>query len=92
MRARLEMAAERMARATREDSIEAIFREMPRALAHARDLKHRDVVAAPSFQRERLAMLDPLAFERVSGACTSALLEKLYDWDYELARALMTPG
>jgi hypothetical protein len=84
VRMRLETVAERMARATRGDCIEAIFREMPRALAHARDLKHRDVVADPSFQRERLATLEPLAFERVSGACTSDLLEKLYDWDYEL--------
>jgi hypothetical protein len=84
VRARLETAAERMGRATREDSIEAIFRQMPRALAYARGLKHRDVVADPSFQRERLAALDPLAFERVSGACTSDLLEKLYDWDHEL--------
>lgn len=84
VRARLEMAAERMARATREDSVEAIFRQMPRALMHARNLKHRDAVSDPSFQRERLAALDPLAFERVSGACTSDLLEKLYDWDHEL--------
>ncbi|QRN99084.1 hypothetical protein JRI60_08710 [Archangium violaceum] len=84
VRARLETAAGHMARATREDSIEAIFREMPRALAHARNLKHRDVVAHPTFQRQRLTTLDPLAFERVSGACTSDLLEKLYDWDHEL--------
>jgi len=82
--ARLKTAAERMARATREECLEAIFREMPRALAYARNLKHRDVVADPTFQRERLASLDPLAFERVSGACTSDLLEKLYDWDHEL--------
>jgi hypothetical protein len=84
VRARLEMAAERMARATREDSIEAILRQMPRALTCVRDLKHRDVVADPAFQRERLARLDPLAFERVSGACTADLIAKLYDWDYEL--------
>lgn len=84
VRARLETAAERMARATRGDSLEAILRQMPRALVHARDLKHRDVVADSSFQRERLAALDPPAFERVSGACTSDLLEKLYDWDHEL--------
>jgi hypothetical protein len=84
VRERLEMAAERMARATREDSLEAILRQMPRALKSARDLKHRDVVADPAFQRQRLAALEPTAFERVSGACTADLLEKLYDWDYEL--------
>jgi hypothetical protein len=82
--ARLETAAERMARATREECLEAIFRGMPRALAYARDLKHHDVVADPTFQRERLAALDLPAFERVSGACPSDLLEKLYDWDHEL--------
>jgi hypothetical protein len=84
VRARLEMAAERMARATREDCLEAIFREMPRALVHAGNLKHRDVVADPSFQRERLAMLDPGSFERVSGARTSELIGQLHDWDHEL--------
>jgi hypothetical protein len=84
VRARMEMAAERMARATRDDSIEAILRMMPRALAHASDLKHRDVVADPAFQRQRLVALDPPAIERVSAACTSDLLEKLYDWDHEL--------
>jgi hypothetical protein len=84
VRSRLETAAERMARATREDSIEAILRQMPRALASASGLKHREVVADPSFQRQRLATLDPTAFERVSGACTPDLLEKLYEWDDEL--------
>ncbi|WNG44747.1 hypothetical protein F0U60_12095 [Archangium minus] len=84
VRSRLEGAAERMARATREDCIEAIFREMPRALALARKLKHREVVADPAFQRERLASLDARSFERVSGALTGELIGLLYDWDQEL--------
>jgi hypothetical protein len=84
VRARLETAAERMARATREDCLEAILRHMPRALSFARDLKHLEVLADPSFQRERLATLDAQAFERISGACTPYVLEKLYDWDHEL--------
>ncbi|MFL5355553.1 hypothetical protein [Archangium sp.] len=84
VRSRLEVAAERMAKATREDCIEAIFREMPRALAYARKLKHREVVADPAFQRERLATLDPRSFERVSGALTGELISLLYDWDHEL--------
>lgn len=83
-RARLEIAAERMARATREDCIEAILRQMPRALSVERGLKHRQVLADPAFQRERLAMLEPRAFGRVSGACTSELIGLLYDWDHEL--------
>ena len=68
------MAAQRMAKATREDCINAIFREMPRALAHAGELKHWKVVTDPDFQRERLTTLDPGSFERVSGACTADLL------------------
>jgi len=84
VRERLEVAAERMARATREDCMEAIFRELPRALSFARDLKHRQVLADPTFQRERLVALDSRSFERVSAACTSDLLEKLYEWDHEL--------
>ncbi|MGZ3461199.1 MAG: hypothetical protein ACXU86_22145 [Archangium sp.] len=84
VRARLEMAAERMARATREDSIEAILQQMPRALSSARNLKHRDIVADPTFQRQRLATLEPQAFERVSGAYTAELIGKLHDWDDEL--------
>lgn len=84
VRARLETAAERMARATREDCIEAILRQMPRALTSARGLKHRDVMGDPAFQRERLATLDPQAFARVSGARPSELIEKLHDWEREL--------
>jgi hypothetical protein len=84
VRARLETAAERMARATREDSIEAILRQLPRALQLVPGLKHREVLADPGFQRRSLAALDPLAFERVSGACMWTLTEKLYDWDAEL--------
>ncbi|WP_257452804.1 hypothetical protein [Archangium lipolyticum] len=86
VRARLEVAAERMARATREDCIDAILREMPRALAHAGKLKHRQMLADPSFQRERLATLDSWSFERVSGACTGYLIWLLTGWDRELGR------
>lgn len=86
VRSRLEMAAERMARATSEDSIEAILRQMPRALAAARCLKHRDVLADPTFLRQRLATLEPRAFARVSGACTSDLLGQLYAWDRQLEK------
>ncbi|MFY0582210.1 hypothetical protein ACN28S_55170 [Cystobacter fuscus] len=84
LRTRLEMAAERMAQATREDSEEVLVREVPRALPHAQGLKHRSRLADPSFVRQRVAALDPASFERISGACTSDLLEALYDWDREL--------
>jgi hypothetical protein len=84
VRTRLEAAAERMARATREDSMEAILRQMPRALMHDRGLKHRDVLTNPVMLRQHLTTLEPAAFERMSAACTSDLLEHLYDWDHQL--------
>lgn len=84
VRTRLQTAVERMARATREDCIEAILRQMPRALSSERGLKHRQVLADPALQRERLAALDSEAFERVSGARTPDLIGYLHDWDHEL--------
>jgi hypothetical protein len=84
VRSRLETAAERMARATPEESIEAILRQLPRALSAARGLKHRDVLSDPAVLRQRLATLEPRAFARVSGACTSDLLGQLYAWDRQL--------
>ncbi|MDY7228942.1 hypothetical protein [Hyalangium rubrum] len=84
VRSRLEAASERMARATREDSIDAILRQLPRALSFAQGLKHRNVLESPALLREHLTTLDPNSFERVSGACTSDLLELLYGWDQEL--------
>ncbi|WNG55166.1 hypothetical protein F0U59_10540 [Archangium gephyra] len=86
VRERLATAAERMARASREDCIEAIFREMPRALAHVGKLKHRSVVADPNFQRERLDTLDSWSFDRVSAACTADLIWLLTIWDRELEK------
>jgi hypothetical protein len=83
---RLETAAERMARATRQDSIEAILRQMPRALTSARRLQHRDVVGDPSFQREHLATLDAEGFERISAACTADLIAQLNLWDRQLGK------
>jgi len=76
----------RMARATREDCLEAILRQMPRALAAARDLKHRNVLADPALLRQRFASLDPDTFERVSGAATPELLGQLYTWDRQLGK------
>jgi hypothetical protein len=83
-RERLAMAAERMERATREDCIEAIFREMPRVLSHVGKLKHWNVVTDPGFQRERLSILDSRYFERVSGARPGDLIWLLTNWDHEL--------
>jgi len=84
VRERLEMAAARMARATKEDCIEAIVRQMPRAFASADGLKHGAVLMEPGFLRERLATLEPKPFEHVSGAWTGALMAQLYHWDHQL--------
>ncbi len=84
VRVRLEKAAERMARATKEECMEAILRQMPQALAASRGLRHRSVLADQAFLRERLAALEPAYFDRVSGARTANLLELLYDWDHQL--------
>ncbi|HLM42390.1 MAG TPA: hypothetical protein VK458_00925, partial [Myxococcaceae bacterium] len=86
VRSRFQVASERMARATREESIEAILRQLPQILAFAdrRQLNHPDVVLAPSFWREHLATLDAVAFERISGVCPSEVLGRLYRWDKQL--------
>lgn len=84
VRKRLELAAERMGRATQEDSMEAILRQMPRALQHAQGLKYRDVLADPVFLRQHLTSLSPEAFAHVSAAWTAALIRQLYVWDRQL--------
>lgn len=84
LRERLALAAERMARASREDSIEAILRQMPRALAHEPRLKHREILADPEFQRRRLEALDGELFAHVSAAATSMLIRQLHLWDRQL--------
>jgi hypothetical protein len=86
VRARLELAADRMARATREDSIEAILRQMPRALGHEPGLKHRDVLADPAFLRQQLAALDGEAFAHVSAAWTAMLIRQLHLWERQLEK------
>jgi hypothetical protein len=85
LRMRMERAAERMARATRADSLEPILRQLPRALASARGLEHLEELSDPAFVRARLATLGSESFERVSGACPADLLGQLHDWDHELA-------
>jgi hypothetical protein len=82
--ARLELAVERLTRATRDDSVEAALRQLPRALAAANGLKHRELLSEPAFQRMHLAMLSAEAFARISGACTGYLIELLYDWDHQV--------
>lgn len=82
---RLQVAAERMARATREDCIEAIVRQLPHALAIERGLQHRDVLSDPVRWRERVASLDPMLFDRTSAASMGEVLGRLVDWDKQLS-------
>lgn len=84
VRERLEQATARMAHATKEDCLEAILREMPRALSYARALKHRELLADQTFLRQRLTTLEPASFERISGACTADLIGQLNAWDRQL--------
>ena len=86
VRARLATAAERMAHASREQSIEAILRQLPRVLSSGRHFKHREPMMDPALQRQYLSTLDPAAFARVSGACTAELLMLLSGWDRQLGR------
>jgi hypothetical protein len=84
VRTRLEGAVERMSGATKEDSIKAILRQLPRVLAATQGLKHREVLADPAFWNERLTMLDPESFNRISAASTANVLERLHLWDRQL--------
>jgi hypothetical protein len=84
VRARLERVAERMERATREESTEVILRQMSRILAHAHGVKHPTVLADPRFLRERLSALDSAAFAPVSAAWPAMLIRQLHLWDRQL--------
>ncbi len=86
VRSRFAVASERMARATREDCVEAILRQLPHILPFAdrKQLSHPEVVTDPTSWREHLASLDAAAFERISGVRPGCVLERLYLWDRQL--------
>jgi hypothetical protein len=86
VRSRFAVASERMARATREDCVEAILRRLPHILPFAdrSKLNHPEVVMEPSSWREHLASLDAAAFERISGVRPGEVLGRLYRWDRQL--------
>ena len=86
VREHLVLTVERMARATREECMEAVLRFIPVLLELEHDLKHREVLSDPDFLRERLAALPPKDFERCSSACLYAVSGLLADWDGELER------
>jgi hypothetical protein len=87
VREHLALTVERMARATREDCMEALLRVIPFLLeANAPHLKHREVLSDPGFQRERLTALHPEDFEDISSAYFYAVNGPLWAWDRELGR------
>lgn len=87
VRERLEAASARMARATREDCVNAILGQLPRlfTLVDRQELSHPEMVTQLSSWRKHLATLDATKFERISGGCPAWVLERLYLWDRELA-------
>ena len=86
VRTRLEMAAERMGQATREDCTEVILQQMPQALSFAHGLKHRHVLTDPGFQRQRLSALDEASFASISAAWPAMLIRQLHIWDRQLEK------
>ncbi|MFY0571434.1 hypothetical protein ACN28E_47435 [Archangium lansingense] len=82
----LALTVERMARATREECLEAVLRVMPVVVEANRDLQNREVLREPGFLRERLSALPPKKFESLSSADKYAVNGQLYDWDRELGR------
>jgi hypothetical protein len=86
VRGHLDVVVERMARATREECIEAVLRLIPHILTQPSRLKHREVLGDPAFQRERLTALPADHFERFSSADAFAVYDQLASWDRELGR------
>jgi hypothetical protein len=86
VREHMALTVERMARATREDCLEAVLRVIPVVLEANTDLKHREVLSDPDFLRERLSALPPERFEDFSSASKYAVNGQLYAWDRELGR------
>jgi len=86
VREHLALMVERMARATREECLEAVLRVMPAVVELNTHLKHREVLKDPAFLRERLRVLPPEKFEDFSSADKYAVNGQLWDWDRELGR------
>ena len=86
VREHLALMVERMARATREDCVEAVLRVIPALLQANVHLKHHEQLSNPGFLRERLASLKPDDFEDVSSADRYTVNGLLCAWDRELGR------
>ncbi|WNG21692.1 hypothetical protein [Cystobacter fuscus] len=85
-RERLVLTVERMARATREECMEAVLRVLPVLVRANADLQHREQLSDPDFLRERLDALRPDDWEDISSAYRFTVNGVLYAWDRELGR------
>ncbi|PTL80369.1 hypothetical protein [Vitiosangium sp. GDMCC 1.1324] len=86
IREHMTLTVERMARATREDCLEAVLRLMPVLVEEDTEFKHREVLSDPDFLRERLSALPLKKFESISSAYKYTVTIQLADWDRELGR------
>jgi hypothetical protein len=85
VQARLEVAAARMARASRKDCEEVILRRLPWVFQFAEQLQHPETVTDLAFWRQRLPTLDAQSFERISAASPIRVTQLLYQWDRQLS-------
>jgi hypothetical protein len=86
VREHLALTVERMARATREECLEAALRVLPGLVRTETSLQHREVLDDPDFLRERLAALSSKDFESLSSAYVYAVNGQLFAWDRALGR------
>ncbi|PTL84816.1 hypothetical protein [Vitiosangium sp. GDMCC 1.1324] len=86
VREHMALTVERMARATREDCLEAVLRLMPVLVEVDPEFKHREELSDPGFLRERLSALSSERFEDISSAYKYTVTIQLADWDRELGR------
>jgi hypothetical protein len=86
VREHMAMTVKRMARATREDCLEAVLRLMPVLVEEDTEFKHREVLRDTDFLRERLSALPPKKFESISSADKYTVTVQLAAWDRELGR------
>lgn len=84
VREHMEATVERMARATREDCLQAVLRLVPYILTGPFKLKHREVLGDPAFLPERFATLAPELFDELSSAYPSPVYAQVRSWDKDL--------
>ena len=89
LHSKFERASQLMARATRDDCVEAILRQLHSLfpLVEMKKLTHPALVTQLGPWREHLSTLDTASFDRISAARPAELLRRLYQWDRQLGQA-----